>query len=449
MRSLLPALALGLLSAASPEAAGSRHPVDGPDVDVRIQVQNEAVRFQIVMNLAYVDEIVDTPREDEFAIQDTEHASIRKVIFDFLKESNKLVVDGVPVQPLDRSFEVYPPDMDMLPLFPRTMEKGLTRVKLALDYPCKSPPKQVAFAWGEFPVNRALETPTDKRRIEIKAHLIARGLDEIVPLTAEEPEYTWHDTGASVADRFLAVPEPVRREPLPIPLVSAALLALLLVSFASRAFRRRAGRVALFAATVLLSAWLCRGVAVVDAPNPFDTSPSLPNAEQAAAIFRPLHQNIYCAFDYVEESEIYDALAQSVDGKLLDELYNQVYRSLIMHEEGGAVSRVEAVRPVTSTVETIGQLPSYDERPGFQVHARWQVDGVVRHWNHAHYRTNEYEARYTVVQADAGWRIADHKILAQKRMDDGTDAGTKLRPDDSRDTDDSRDGADGEAPKGK
>ena len=80
----------------------------------------------------------------------------------------------------------------------------------------------------------------------------------------------------------------------------------------------------------------------------------MPAVAAAETIFTPLPRDIYRAFDYVEEGEIYDALARSVQGDLLDELYQQVYRSLIMHEEGGAVSRVQAVRSVATTVESVG-----------------------------------------------------------------------------------------------
>ena len=141
----------------------------------------------------------------------------------------------------------------------------------------------------------------------------------------------------------------------------------------------------------------------------------LPSSSEAEQIFLPLHANIYRAFDYTAESDIYDALAQSVDGPLLDTLYNQVYRGLIMQEEGGAVSRVMAVRPVELAVESIGILPD-DGRPGFDVLARWQVDGKVTHWGHSHERTNEYQARYTVLQTDQGWRIGGSQVQEQLRV---------------------------------
>jgi hypothetical protein len=439
MRSLLLALALVSSHGAPDETRPGRHPVDGPDVDVRVQIQDRAVRFQIIMNLAYVDEIVDTPREDDYSIKPSEHEGIRETLFEFLRESNSISIDGVKVTPIDKGFVVDEGDMDMLPLFPREMEKALVRVQMSMEYPCKSPPSRVSITWGKFPDNPVLETPGNKPKIEIQAHLIAKGIDAIVPLTIDEPEYTWHDTGESVEDRFLAVPEPPKKNPFQLSLVTGGLVLLVflvtvvvlgtgLTAARRPRLAKRAAQVSILLVVTLPIAFVSRNVWVVDIPNPFDSTASLPTNEQAATIFTPLHSNIYRAFDYVEESEIYDALARSVKGNLLDDLYNQVYRSLIMHEEGGAVSRVKAVRPVSTVVESVGMLPTHGDRPGFQVLAKWQVDGVVRHWNHAHYRTNEYEARYTVVQEDVGWRIADHQVLGQKRIDEGEDVPTDINP---------------------
>ena len=430
---LLALLLVGLPDdpAASPDRpAPGRHPVDGPDVDVRIQVQDQAVKFQIIMNLAYIDEIADTPREDEYSIQPHEHQGVREALFDFYKQSNRVRIDAVEVAPVDKAFEVDEGDMDMLPLFPRCMEKALVRVQMSIEYPCKSPPSSVSFAWGEFPVNPILALAGSKPKIEIQAHLIAKGIDEIVPLTETEPEFTWHDSGESLEDRFLSVPQPPAQASIPLPIVTAGVCLLILIVLLQtllgifsengrRLLVRRAVRVALMFVLLSPVAYVARDRVIVSIPDPFNPTPPLPTTAQAEAIFTPLHRNIYRAFDYVEEGEIYDALARSVEGELLAALYTQVYRSLIMHEEGGAVSRVSAVRSVDAKIESVGLLAELDSRPGFQVLAKWQVDGVVRHWNHAHYRTNEYEARYTVVQAQSGWRIADNVVLGQKRIDEG------------------------------
>jgi hypothetical protein len=138
---------------------------------------------------------------------------------------------------------------------------------------------------------------------------------------------------------------------------------------------------------------------------------------EALAVFRPLHANIYLAFDYTDEGQVYDALARSVDGQLLDDLYNEIYRSLVMEEEGGAVSRIRHVEPISNRVTSIGLLEGVI---AFSVEARWQVDGAVSHWGHSHSRTNEYLAEYTVVSGPEGWRIAASRVLEQTRVDDGS-----------------------------
>jgi hypothetical protein len=150
--------------------------------------------------------------------------------------------------------------------------------------------------------------------------------------------------------------------------------------------------------------------------DPFDDAPRVPDATEAIAIFTPLHANIYRAFDYTDESQVYDALARSVDGRLLDDLYNEIYRSLIMQEEGGAVSRVQSVTPLEQRVESVGIVPGFSA-VGFHIMARWQVTGIVVHWGHSHRRTNEYAADYTVISTPAGWRIAGSQILEQFRVD--------------------------------
>jgi hypothetical protein len=87
-----------------------------------------------------------------------------------------------------------------------------------------------------------------------------------------------------------------------------------------------------------------RDVAVLRVPAPFGNKAELPDAAQARAVFEPLHANIYRAFDYSKEGDIYDALARSVEGEYLEQLYRQVYESLVMRDEGGAMSRVQSGR---------------------------------------------------------------------------------------------------------
>jgi hypothetical protein len=387
------------------------HPMDGPDADVRIQIADERVRVVCALNLAFADAVVDAPRAQPGAVADAEVGALRAALFALLANENTVEIDGVLVRPRDGGFDVLPAAAELVPLFPRFGALALTKVQLVLDYPAKSPPRRVRFRWGPFPPNAALAGAAEAPPIEIDAQLTAEGLDSLVSFRADAPEHTWEASGVRPEDRFLAVPSAARAERRSIPLVSAALalaaLALLAAALRPKSGERRRRLVVLGCFALALAGVQARPYAriAVGAPPP----PLSP--DEARAVFRPLHANIYRAFDYDDESAIYDALARSVEGPLLAELYDQMYRSLLDQEADGARSTVSAVRLQEADVE-----PS-DSAARFDVVARWQVDGSVFHWGHGHARTNEYRARYTVRAGADGWRIAASQVLAERRVD--------------------------------
>ncbi|MCR9247502.1 MAG: hypothetical protein NXI31_20920 [bacterium] len=419
---------LSCLTAALPVPHGSAHgrptaerahPADGPDIDVRVLIGKEGVVCTLLLNLAFVDQVIDAVREDDEAIHPIEYESHRLDLIDHFAATNQLRINGQVVTPKFRSFEVGEPDLSLLPLFPRSGAKALTKLRLVLEYPALAAPAQVGLVWGEFPPDLVLETEAGIPQMAINVQLTARGLRKVLHLTEDEPEYVWHDTGESLADLFAAVPKPAEIEKLELSVVSLALFVVGGVAVFTGVFRRPARRRA-FAAAVLAFAGgaMATSLVRVEIDHPFGGGVRLPTEAEAMAVFEPLHANIYRAFDYVDESEIYDALAGSVEGPLLDRIYNRIFRGLILQEEGGAVCRIDEVRPLETRVESVGVLE--DDVVGFMVWLRWQVAGSVSHWGHSHSRTNQYEARYTVAQSPAGWRIRDNEVLAQEVISTST-----------------------------
>ncbi len=412
-------LALLPLLVASATGDAALHPNDGPDVDVRIRVGEEAVVCHLLLNLAFVDEVVDVPREDVNALHEVEHDPLRAELYAFFKRENTVWIDGVEVVPLEGGFDVTPAQEHLLPLFPNCGARALIKVGLELTYPVKQPPGSVRIAWGPFPPDYVLATPEGTPPIEVVAQLSAGGQDSLVRFTQDEPEHTWRGSLEEARDRFLPVPDAIGAAAREMPLLSIALavLAGLVLVFAlatgpESRLRRRAPALMVLC---FAGAFFTRGVARVQLPG---SGSELLTNEQALAIFKPLHANIYRAFDYEAEGDVYDALARSVEGDLLDELYNEMYRSLILQEAGGAVSKVQAVALLEAGVASIERAP--DGRLSFEVEARWQVDGAVYHWGHAHTRLNEYRASYTVRSGERsgehGWRIAGSRMLEQFRV---------------------------------
>ena len=123
-----------------------------------------------------------------------------------------------------------------------------------------------------------------------------------------------------------------------------------------------------------------------------------------------LLRNIYRAFDYRSESDIYDALARSVDGDLLADLYLKIRQGLLMQEQGGAVARVKDVK-ILKAEPLDGK-----NKNGFNERVTWQVEGTVEHWGHIHTRVNEYAADLQIEAAGGSWRIAAMNVSRQSQV---------------------------------
>ena len=60
------------------------------------------------------------------------------------------------------------------------------------------------------------------------------------------------------------------------------------------------------------------------------------SAEDATSVTAALLHNVYRAFDRRDESVVYDRLAQSAAGNLLNEIYLKTRQSVELENQGGA-----------------------------------------------------------------------------------------------------------------
>lgn len=279
-----------------------------------------------------------------------------------------------------------------------------TSLQFDIEYSLAAKPRTVGVVWHDFD----LLGEAKKRKLPLM--LDAEDEFDFRTLLPEEPESIWH---AGAAPKISA-PEFFEEQPVlesaTVPLLSLGLLAL---TAASLFFTRpKAGRPRCPRAVpigLLFGAALCWNVARV--PSPFMRRISLPAANEAAELFERLHRNIYAAFDSHSEDQIYDVLARSVDLEILDGIYADVYESLILRDEGGAISQVESV----DVLEREVFLGSGDQ-PEFDVDWCWTVRGVVTHWGHQHQRVNRYRARYNVGLVNGAWRIRSVEVTEQERL---------------------------------
>jgi hypothetical protein len=144
---------------------------------------------------------------------------------------------------------------------------------------------------------------------------------------------------------------------------------------------------------------------------PLPTVTSIATSEQSRqAAAESLLRNVYRAFDYHNESDIYDALACSAQGDLLADLYLKIKQGLIMQEQGGAVAQVREVKVLrTEPMES-------KSKSGFAARVTWQVEGTVEHWGHIHTRVNEYSADLEIEPVGNFWKITSMNVSRQDQI---------------------------------
>jgi hypothetical protein len=424
-------LVLALALAATRHAFA--HPKPGAHADVRFSVDQRSVRGEFLMNLRFAQAVVNWPQALRDEVGAAEEPELRRALTEYLggepsgragsvvDRPNAVLINGVTVTPIVREFRIVIAQPETRPGFVDVAQAMLPQILMILDYPSRDQPRSVEFKWGTFPRDFLAQDRDLAPLTDIDAVILAEGDAIPVVFTVGAPTHTWKASATSLADRFQAVPTPAAPRRRTVPALSVVVL-MLGAGLVAGAWRMGAssGPVRFVRGAVVASLAIGAAVAVgsvgrVPAPRWADSGPALPTVEEAAQVFKPVHANMYRAFDYVAEEDIYDALARSVDGPLLAKTYDEIYRSLIMHEEGGALSRIRSVRPMETNVDLIDADES--GHPRLTVTARWRVDGVVFHWGHSHERTNEYLARYTLASAGGAWRITGVVPLEQRRVE--------------------------------
>jgi len=383
------------------------HPHNAPTVWVDLTVKPGEVIYEITCLAEILNPWVGVPAEIKHPLPPEQQRDALDGARAWFGEHNAVVIDGERVRP------------DVVSLIrPEEFEGALAEefAKLTLRYECEGWPRRVDFGWDDFKgalwQDRNIVPVTVKYGNEV----------DLAQFEVAEPVFIWH------------APPDIRKRKVPVAVlapeqargwsVPAWSLALLLVGgiavFRPRGRPRwRAGAaVACFGLAALL--WNVR----LDFEDVRAAEITIPSEEQAKLIFATLHGNIYGAFEATDEDEIYDLLAVSVDAGLLDELYADIYESLVMRDQGGAVCRVREVEKLGGHVESLPTEPV--EVPEFKVRWRWRVYSTVTHWGHTHGRLNRYEAIYTVRHDGRSWKIAAVQVLKHERVDDDPDSDDPL-----------------------
>ena len=398
------------------------HP--GQSMDVRITVDGGGVTMNLLVSADLMYNLLQQAGLDPRLLRNVDvkvgfsdpelEKKARAALTTIFAHDNELRINGEPEPYRLAWFEaVAPSSAAMVP------GENPPDIRLMLEVHTEELPREVAIDWTVFPQDMsraAFGLPTTS---EVVAWLKTPYEDTVIVFTKDEPEYIWHEPQDGLRAHGVPTIAAVKRPVLPIPVVSVGVvlgwLVVVVVVRRSPAWPRLRRRVVWSALPVVGVAAGAVGVWQVGLPMPWKPACEPPSEAEALTIFESLQRNIYGAFEQLDEEGVYDVLAKSVDGDLLDEVYNEVYQSLILRDEGGVVARIKGVEILDAELDSSGVLGT-GEAVAFNVRSRWRVHGAVYHWGHVHSRTNEYQALFTVAQCGGNWRITAINDMEQQRI---------------------------------
>lgn len=397
-----------------------------------IYVTNREVRHEVLVPLASLATMIDFQRADEDFLSVEEQHRARQQIEALFESTNPVAIDGKTVLPEFDRVDFYGLDLRDFAMqsAARRVSMASGRVGIIMRYPVTKPPEDVGVTWDVF--NSAIQN------VQAVVFALDETLTHEFSKYLENNTFKWHADATVAAPKVNAVPAEIDDHFLQPRQWQTSLAGLALLGFSfllllTQMLFPAAGltwaRTLLCAGIALATSFAVPSLVPVGIPIPFADPPEFTITEdQASSIFNPLHDNLFRAFDFRTESEIYDGLSQSVAGEQLREFYLDINQSLAMEQQDGAVAKIGLVERVhgelaTSKFSGHGKYAAdyeTDIRPGFNWRCKWNLAGTIEHWGHIHERVNQYDAVFRIEAvddqsntgpSDLTWKIVDMRML--------------------------------------
>jgi hypothetical protein len=380
-----------------------------------LYVEPYEVRHEILTRVKDLEAWMDIGLRGDEYIEVDELEPLQQRIGEFLMTKNVVRIDGQAAKPiLDRTnyVKVALTGIQLIEQ-PERLEISTAIVGIIITYLTDGIPQEVTVDW-ELYTEQIQQVP-------------ASATDPAGPLatylTPDDTVHTW--TNYLKNYQLPTVQEVViagSMGVINIPLVSLFCFALLLPvgwQFSKRARNGGTLTVPVVAALALVVAGaLSVPYAQVSMARPAAIAGNLDD-QQAAALLETLLKNVYRAFDFREEEDVYDKLAISVTGDLLADVYLENRRSFAVQAAGGAQAKVKEVSIRNASAKRLN-----DDALAYTLHGQWTAMGTVGHWGHVHTRQNLYDAIVTIKAVEGSWKITDLEVIEESRIDPSALPGT-------------------------
>ena len=278
---------------------------------------------------------------------------------------------------------------------------GELMVGLMFEFTIPGSPAQLELHWSSF------KPPFERLPLTI----FFANSSETMELSPTLQVARWENKGRLPKPKPLAevptIPRPYVYQ-IPLPMILWVLFGLVIFVYMEVKDKKFPGGFAPF-----LASWLI-GIGVtynmrLSITDPFAVKAAeVKTVEEGSRVVQPLLRNVYRAFDYRTESDIYDRLDRSVHGELLRTLYLQTVQALTLDGSEGA--RVH-VTDLSVNIDKVTPAPE-----GFIAEGEWTALGTVGHWGHQHQRVNRYKAKLTVQPIESEWKITGLEVLEERRL---------------------------------
>ena len=372
-----------------------------------LYIEPYEVRNEILVRVKDMMNWVDFELRGDDYIEADEFNRVREQIGQFFLKRENVTIDGQRLKPiLDRT--AFVESSVIRSRFIETPERvrlNSAMVGVIITYLTDGLPQQVTTEWDLF-----------SERIQ---KVTARMTDPAGPFPYDlEPSdnvLTWNNylrTYTIPTVEKVNVAE--QHQGVPVPMGSVACLVLLLpvsLGFLRRKKNGNSTKVSVASIGILVLAALVL-LPSFQVPVGGNARASQFSAEDGQVVLDSLLKNVYRAFDFRDEEDVYDKLAICVSGDLLADLYLEQRKSLVVEQAGGAQAKVEQV-----AIENVDVSDSTSHSGALDLKAQWTALGQVGHWGHIHTRQNRYDAIVTIKPVDGAWKIIDLELLEETRID--------------------------------
>jgi hypothetical protein len=370
-----------------------------------LYVENFEVRKEIVFRPKDLQEWVDLGLEGKSTIEASERERVCETAAAYLSEHTPVEIDGEsPLGALDRvhfierslrTAGVVEPEQDI--------DINRAVIGAIYVYPRTSLPQKVKLQWDLFN-DRITQVPT-------VATDEAGGMPGT--LSPGDPVLVWQNfLKHPTIPAFLEVTPSLRRKALSCSFITIACLVMVAWIWVKRRDHDPAPQ-PVFTPIVVTVCLIGIAIGTHYWPSfqmriPLEKQRAISDSEGGAIAHSLLH-NIYRAFDYRDQSTIYDVLDRSASGDLLTRVFLETRQSLTLASQGGARVKVKGVELVSCEVEPV-------QSDAFAATCTWTVTGSVGHWGHIHQRTNQYDGEFTVQVIDGQWKFTEMELLSEERL---------------------------------